>query len=298
MASNAGGRIGGARGVLGLINSFAGLSTMAGDATSLIVGGYAVYSHHLRRLLATGWTQEAAEREALRLFEGATERTQQSGHIKDLGAFQRSPVGKLFTMFATSPISYYRYLGASYRNLYYGRGDRGVHLRNIAILQFVLPLLFQWVADGMMSALWGDDEPDEEKMSVIPGVRKSQLRAVVAGPWNGLFIAGGLIDYLIAAGQGEWAMGDFAGRAIPFLTPADDLKRAIVRITSGEDEVTLDDTLKAAEDAVSGASKLVGIPWDPVVRSILGMRDAVAGETEHPVRRALGYSRSALGDPR
>jgi hypothetical protein len=41
-------------------------------------------------------TMAVARAKALREFEKITERTQQAGGVKDLGAFQRSPVGKLF----------------------------------------------------------------------------------------------------------------------------------------------------------------------------------------------------------
>ena len=62
--------------------------TSLGDRIAITLGGYAVYMHHLKQNKKAGRSEKQAHQEALTKFEMATERSQQSGNVKDIGGFQ------------------------------------------------------------------------------------------------------------------------------------------------------------------------------------------------------------------
>eukprot|EP00828_Plagiopyla_frontata_P042524 TRINITY_DN6362_c0_g1_i1.p1 TRINITY_DN6362_c0_g1~~TRINITY_DN6362_c0_g1_i1.p1 ORF type:complete len:180 (-),score=24.69 TRINITY_DN6362_c0_g1_i1:342-881(-) len=79
-----------------------------GDIIPVIMGGYSVYQYNYDQAIKSGADESTAYNEAILAFEMATDRTQQAGHIKDLGEYQAGgSMARLFTMFTTSPRQYY-----------------------------------------------------------------------------------------------------------------------------------------------------------------------------------------------
>jgi hypothetical protein len=253
--------------------------TKIGDKWAILAGGWAQYKYNYDRYRKQGVPKEKAHAKAIVDFEMATERSQQASDVKDLGHFQRGgSLYKLFTMFMTSPQAYYRHVSGGYRNLINRRGSTAENLKRIAIAQFVLPMLFQFVASGF--------EWDEE----------DQKRAILMGPLNGLFILKDFAEPIVEAIV-TGRMPRF-GNELPIFTPAKSLAMAIVeanKMLTGEDG----DVGKMIDKTLSGLSKtnipwIGGIPYDPMKRLGTGIYDATTGETEHPKRRAMGFSKYAL----
>ena len=252
------------------------LSTKLGDKLAIIAGGWSVYAYHLKRLTAQGMDRDAAHKEALHQFDRATKRSQQAGDTIDLGYIQRSwgSIGKLFTMFMTAPTSYYRSTSAGVRNIVAKRG--GANVKRLLVSWPLLSMLFQFVADGF------DWEPEK------------QAKAALLGPLNGLFIVRDLVGTMSAAlfeGVTYWTAG-----APPPLTTANLGAQAMARTNKMIKEgMTDEDFAKTMFDLAEFAGNLTGIPVGPLERVWSGMRDAATGETEHPIRRSMGFSENALG---
>jgi hypothetical protein len=248
------------------------LMTRLGDRAAIIVGGWSVYQHHKKQFLKNGLSAEDAHAKALLKFERATERSQQAGNVKDLAHFQRlGSLGKLFTMFMTAPASYYRNMSMGMRNIKAGRGSRAENLKRMAMAQFVLPMIFQFIASGFD---WEDEK---------------QLRAAIVGPFNGLFIARDALEAFATAlleGRSYFSVG-----VTPPLSTAQkavyggvNINKAITGAGDG------DEFVKGLEYFAAVAGYLTGIPVGVAQRTIEGIKAAVEGETERPIRRIMGFS--------
>ena len=248
--------------------------TKLGDKWAIMVGGWAQYKWKYDTFRRQGMAKEKAHAKALKEFEMATERSQQASDVKDQGQVQREgSLGKLFTMFMTSPQAYYRHISGGYRNLFAGRGDKAENLKRIAVAQFILPMMFQFVASGFE---WDDDD---------------QLRAFLMGPLNGLFLARDFAEPVVNALTGGQMWGSDGG--VPLLSAATAIGMAAseaVKIVNGD----AGEMSKLIDKSISGISKFAGIPYDPVKRLGGGIAAAATGTTPHPVRRAMGFSKYAL----
>jgi len=54
--------------------------------------------------------------------------------------------------------------------------------------------------------------------------------------------------------------------------------------------------MRAMWDAAQLGGYATGIPVRPIAKVAGGVKDAVAGKTEYPIRRSLGYSPSVVGE--
>jgi len=252
------------------ISDFLMLSTKLGDKAAILVGGWSVYKYNKAKFLKQGLPEEQAHKRALREFEVVVERTQQSARVEDLSYIQQSgSIGKLFTMFQSAPNAYYRLTSEAVRDLASGKGIKSENIRKLAIAHFVLPMLFQFVADGFN---FND---------------KRQLRAAVLGSLNGLLVIGDLLQTGFAAAQKDF---HFGVQGTPVLQTAEDLVQALEKAGKmiEEDDFAIDNVLSFADKIASGTSKLVGIPYGTGKRITKGV---IEGED---VRRYIGYSEAVL----
>tara|TARA_R110002051_G_scaffold316016_2_gene395136 strand:- start:3242 stop:9019 length:5778 start_codon:yes stop_codon:yes gene_type:complete len=271
-------KLSGGRKLSDLLLSF----TKLGDKSAIVMGGWSVYRYHYRKSIEKGLSEEKAHENAMKQFEASTLRSQQAGGVEDLGAIQRGgSVYKLFTMFMTAPNQYFRHEYGAIRNLVSGRGSKARNLKVIAISHFVLPALFQWVANWFIS----DDEEKQKRMK----------RALILGSFNGLLIAGDILEGLLDMAFRTRSAGQALGET-PIMSPlTDDIAPAITTISKmiDNEDYNVKDITKVLDESASGISKLVGIPYDPVSRIAKGTYDFASGK-DRDIRRILGASPSAL----
>lgn len=157
-----------------------------GDALPTIAGGYSVYKYHYDRLIKSGMAEKEAKAEALTEWEMSVDRSQQAGHVKDLGIYQSGgSLARLFTMFTTSPRLYYAHLAESFGDAMANRkGAKQAFTRKVFIAHVVLPLAFQLACDVMRKGA----ERDEYEI-------KDYLLACLLGPYEGLFLVGKAFKY-------------------------------------------------------------------------------------------------------
>jgi hypothetical protein len=266
--------------------------TKWGDKAAILMGGYSVYNYHYNKAKAEGKSNAMADKIALEKFEEATKLSQQSTNVEDLSQFQTmGSIGKLFTMYMTSPISYFRQERKSARDFVkgYKSGNKKL-MRNaakrFAVYHLILPTVFQYVANGLPGLLTEWDEDDE----------KDLLRAATIGSFNGIYLAGSLISYFGDVITGKpWVRG---GKYSP--SPAFD---AIVDIINEADDVIeewnknpgkfSDEFLEELIDFSTSIDVAIGYPVDRV-RKFIDSWKMIANdnslETREKIALGLGYS--------
>jgi len=250
--------------------------TKAGDKTAIILGGWGVYEHNYEQAIKNGLDHAAAHKEAIFKFERATARTQQSGLTEDLSDFQRGgSLAKLFTMFKTSQNAYFRVGLTALRELKTGRGDKKEHIKNIAIVWVILPMIFQWVADGFRID------------------KKRQKRAAISGPFNGIFIVDDLVDGAMRAMAGDDVFSDGSPAAFGAAVEFTKAIQASVKLIE-KDEITAEDIFKTAEHYGKSVGHATGIPVGPLLTPVKGAIDLHKGDTTDP--RRLVFSPYALDE--
>ena len=177
------------------------LNVKAGDSVG-IMGAIPAYNAWYDRYLSKGNSPKEAKRKALIKFEASVDRSQQTTSAFGKSQFQKHPVARYFTMFATAPIQNQQNAMFHFRELMRGikKGQskaKGNNFRNtMAFLnyQFAQPILYTYIAQVMAGSLstalgFGDEEPDDTD--------KDLLRSVIMGNSNSIPIIGGVSQALI-----------------------------------------------------------------------------------------------------
>lgn len=256
--------------------------TKMGDGIAIIMGGWPVYQYAHKMAMQEGKTKEEADAIAMAAFEDATDRTQQAGNLKDMMHYQRGgPWIRMFTMFMTSPASYYRQWSGAIRHLLGSGHDKRDAAKRLVISHLVLPALFQFVASGFR-APWDDDD---------------WLKTVALGPINGVIFMRDIVTSLVNKALGQYTYGK-AGQA-PMFSTVDEAEQFIgqvrTMINKPTDEWMTDSTFW--DVVISGgtvAGNLTGVPFGPAQRWASGVIDAATGDTTAPIRRAIGYSEKKI----
>lgn len=231
-----------------------------GDKGAILLGGYSVYDYHKNKALKAGKTPAQAKQIAIEKFEEATKLSQQSTNVEDLSDFQRlGSIGKLFTMYMTSPMAYFRQERKAVRDFMRGNGRKRA-VKRFMVYHFVLPMLFQYVASGLPGLMTDWDEEDGEDLA----------RAATLGSLNGIFVVGGLLEYIADSFQEKpWTRKGF--NASPAFDAMAELgvafKEVVSEWTENEGEFN-DDVLEAVIDFSVKLDVVFGIPANRVKKMI------------------------------
>ena len=194
-------------------------TTMAGDKGAILVGGvpnYLYYKNKFKKANPNATEQEAIDHAILK-FEADTLRTQQSYDLQDKDYYQtKGAFVRAFNMFLTTPKQYFRREIIAARNMYRivksgGKQGKGVlkdngeldywrslgkSARSLAVYHVVMPVIFQWVSQGLPGLLRGSDDDDKADLA----------RAALMGNLNALFIIGKIGETIMDAASGKpWA---------------------------------------------------------------------------------------------
>lgn len=235
------------------------LNIQAGDQGAIFVGGWPVYRYYRR--------QGKTHAEALKLFENITSRTQQSADLSKLSTWQRGgSFAKLFTMFKSAPNMFFRKELAVIRNRIHGRVDNKQIAKTLAIYHVLLPMLFQWVSDWFK---WDKEE---------------QRRAVILGPFNGIFILGDMFDTAIRYALGMRVFDS----EIPMYSIVDDIGKSLKLLH--DDDITTEDVFKAIRGLAGATGALTGKPIQQPLDIGAGIKDVLSGEFGQGLGQVLGWS--------
>jgi len=235
------------------------LNIMAGDQGAIYAGGWAVYKYHRG--------QGKTHSEALRIFEKISSATQQSADLSKQSKWQRGgSAAKLFTMFKSAPNQFFRKELGAVRNLTHGKINVKQAAKTIIIYQVLLPMLFQWVSDFFR---WDKDE---------------QKRAMIVGPFNGVFIIGDGLIFLVRTALG---MRTFDSE-IPLYSIADDIGKAVKLVN--DDDITTEDVVGAIRGLLGATGAVTGKPLKQTLDMSMGFSDLLSGEYGEGLAKLLGWS--------
>ncbi len=230
-----------------------------GDRVAVVQGWWAKYQSELK----AGKNETRAMLEA----DMATNRTQNTSSIESLSSIQRGGSWqKLFTMFQNQQNKYFRIIADNMRNFGAGRGSRWKAISNIALVWVVLPMIFQFIADGFQFK------------------KERQGQAVVLGPINNLLIFGQIAESLAG-----WVTGEnYDYQGSPVLGIMKDAQYAISNTLQFFKNMKTDDLIEAVEYFAKFAGELTGLPTPYLVQAEKGLR---AGNPKE-----LAWSRYALDE--
>ncbi len=168
-----------------------------GDRTAIMLGGLPVYSYHKAQFKKENpkATEQQAIDYAVKRFERATKRTQQSSDLQDKDVFQTGDaIIRGLNMFLTTPKQYLRKeIQSIMRNLSKkiskldktaGKGTLMENVRTFIMYHIAMPVLFQYISSGLPGLLTDFDDEDEADL----------FRAGIVGNLNALFIIGEFIN--------------------------------------------------------------------------------------------------------
>jgi hypothetical protein len=236
------------------------LPTSLGDKSSIFLGGYPVYRYWIK--------QGLSHKQALEKFERASNSTQQSSYLSQLSSWQNNNLGKLFAMFTSAPNQYFRKEYSAIRGLITGRMPYNQVIKRIAIYHFILPIFFQLIAN---LGRWDD---------------KDEARAAILGSFNGLFIIGDAIEFLISKAQGDFAFPN----NIPFIKEFESTAKALVDIFKSLDDIGSEDFFDAIKDLTASAGNLAGLPVEKLYNIWEGAKDIMDGEYIYGTEKLLGWT--------
>ncbi len=229
------------------------------DKVTVYHGAWASFHSKYTELTGAGFNlnnyNKSAANEAIEYAERVTNTVQETSQLDTLSNLQRGgSFIKLLTMFQSQPNKYLRIAFGAIRNLKAGRGSRASNIKQLLLAWFVLPMLFQFLADGL--------KVDAKKQATV----------ATLGPFAYPLILGQFITSMAGwiAGSNTY---DYQPSAV--LGIATDLKRGIEDLSKDEPE----QIWRGITRLVDAGGKLTGVPTTVFTKPI---RNALKDELEEP----------------
>ncbi len=233
------------------------LSVRLGDKGAIIVGGYAVYK--------AARNKGMSHKDAIKEFERVTAQTQQSTDLQQLSTWQRHSFLRLATMFLSAPNQYFNRVMMAVRNAANGRMPPKQVAKIAIIYHFLLPTLFQFIANGFE---WDD---------------KDQARAAMLGSFNGVFIFGDLYSALISV----FLEDDVYLRGTKF-------DQITSQIGAAATDIRDEDWVEAFRHIGEALGPLSGLPEKQAVNLSKGVSDMSSGDVERGIYKIMGWSEKVV----
>jgi hypothetical protein len=159
------------------------LPTQIADSFAISAGGATFYRNRVNTYLKQGMKLEAAELNAFRDFQKATEESQQSSDPSKISMEQASTLGRTILAYANTPSQYARLSKKAVLDLYNRRGSDKENLSKLAYYTFMQNLIFNTLQKGLFAlAFDGDEYPDasieNKAYDVANGMSDSILRGM------------------------------------------------------------------------------------------------------------------------
>ncbi len=231
------------------------------DKFTVLQGSWAAYRSGYNEAIRNGKTSAEAKAYGIKNAEDITNRVQESSRLDTLSPLQRGgSYAKALTMLQSQPSKYSRIIWNTLRNIKYERGDRATNIKRLAILWFVVPTLYNAVAQQLTDKKYRD----------TPGQFAGKI---FLGPLTYPLIAGQIFQSMYG-----WATGSrFAYNASPIFSMFDDLQNAMTKLGAGD----LEEALSYFADV---AGKSSGIPTPIVTRPLRkAIKEEKQGGSSYPV---------------
>lgn len=243
------------------------------DRLAVTTFGYAAYRHFYEQGRKRGMTLGEAEEYAIRMWQRATDETQQSGALKDQNHFTSNPgVWRYLTTFMTNPMqtasleltAWQKFLKDRNRKNFGNLANRIImnHLVNTTLMNLVSSALRHGLNIGDYLEDWDD-----------------YAAGWLLGSFDALWLFGKGAMMLIGGLAGDRYASDMS--AVPLLSDLARDGRTMVKIANGE-EVDILDWMKISGDALMsagpGSTRLAGILLYALARQGKRWKRLIEGE--------------------
>ena len=245
------------------IEDFLMWTTKFGDRMAIMLGGlpnYSYYKSEFKKKNPNATEQQSIDYAIIK-FERDTKRTQQSSDLQDKDYLQTSDL-RAFNMFMTTPKQYLRKEIKNVRNLKRkltamdrkaGKGTFTQNASSLLMYHSVMPMLFQFITNGLPGLLSDWDDEDSSDM----------LRAAMLGNLNAIIIGGEILASIADSIQGKpWAN---EVTSIPIFEIFNDLKTKVFNVVEAK---TKEKREKATYELIQSIATTVGIPANQVKRAL------------------------------
>ena len=174
------------------------LNVKIGDGFG-VAGSVPVYTAYKKMYLDQGKSKKEAERMAKIKFRHAVDRAQQSQSSYGKSFMQVHPAGRMFVMYSSAPLQFYRHVQSSGIELIrkaQGKESKGktrTHLWRMFNYGMLQPFLYTYVNQLLIGSVFdyfGDDEEDKNEFN------KSLVSALAVGTLSSAPFTGDVILYL------------------------------------------------------------------------------------------------------
>jgi len=232
-----------------------------GDIGAIYAGGWALYKYSL--------SQGKTKAQALKIVQDTTLDRQQSQALNQLSPLQRGhSLGRSLTAFSSAPLSYLRAEFQALRQGFRRKISPYQAGRQFAIYHFLLPMIWQFVADGF--------KVDKEHL----------WRAAFLGNLNAIALIGDLFQ---AFYNMAFELKAFDVEAIPFLAFTDDMIRGMGDIMESGLEIDSEEFYDAVKRFASAYGKVTRKPVQQFFNIYEGISEiADDGLSKEPLLQTLG----------
>jgi len=247
-------------------------TTKVGDRGAIYLGGVPNYVYYKNKALEAGKTEQEAIDEAIVKFERDTKRSQQSTDLQDRDYYQtRGPIFRALNMFLTTPKQYLRKEVYGIRNMYRlassggksGKGTKTDAARIFLTYHVIMPVFFQFVANGMPGLLADWEDEDAKDLGT----------AAILGNINALFIYGEFavkIKDLIIGKPARFLQF----KNLPVLTQGEEVFNRFARYRDTKDPKKKQEALYKA---LAETSQITGLPVNNVRKIFKNMEQLIEG---------------------
>ncbi len=154
--------------------------TQIADSFAIALGGSTYYRNRVNKYLKQGMTRAEAEEQAFEDFQEIAEETQQSSRPDLISKQQAGTLGRLILAWQNTPMQMTRLTKKALSDIVNGRGDLKANVSRVLYYGAMQNVLFGALQSGLMFALFGDEEDEEDEARkgnrVANGVLDSLLR--------------------------------------------------------------------------------------------------------------------------
>ena len=290
--------------------------TQIADSLAIATGGATMYRNRVQTYLDQGMSKADAETKAFEDMMEIAEETQQSARPDKISQQQASPLGKVILAFQNTPMQYNRLIKKAAMDLVNGRGDYKTNISKIVYYGAIQNMIFYGLQSAMFSALFGDDEEEEDvekkQQWALNGMIDTLLRgsgiagAVVATSKNTILE---FMEQEKKSDDGKfYTEPDHAYTVLEALNVSPPIGIKARKLYSGLqtwefnrdiiDHMDKTDVDNPMWDAVfSGTEALTNIPLSRLYNKTMNVKEALNSdhETWKRVAMLLGWSRWSLG---
>ena len=155
--------------------------TRIADSFAIAMGGSTFYRNRINKLMKNGMSKADAEKQAFLDFQEVAEETQQSSRPDLISMQQSGTLGRIILAWQNTPMQMTRLTKKAIADLYYKRGNWKANVSKIMYYGVVQNLIFGALQSGLMFAMFGGNEDEEDMDKKERRVLNTALDSLLRG---------------------------------------------------------------------------------------------------------------------